>query len=84
MVRLDDFSALGASLLAAEEGNPDRSCAAEEAEEGEKDEGSDDTDDNTSDGAGGKTMRVTRFCASESDVCTRSDRGEEGNSSGGR
>jgi hypothetical protein len=84
VVGLDDFSAFSASLFAAKEGDPDCSCAAEETEEGEKDKGGDDTDYNTSDGAGGKAMRIAGFCASESDVCTSGDRGEEGNSGGGR
>jgi hypothetical protein len=47
MVGFDDFGAFGASVFAAstEEGDPDCSCAAEEAEEGEEDEGGDDADD---------------------------------------
>ena len=54
MVGLDDFGALGTSLLAAaEEGNPDCSCATEETEEGKKDEGGDDTNHDTSNGTSG-------------------------------
>jgi hypothetical protein len=57
MVGFDDFGAFGASLFAAaEEGYPDRSCAAEEAEEGEEGEAGDDADDDASDGTSGKAM----------------------------
>jgi hypothetical protein len=83
-MRFDDFGAFSTPLFAAEEGNPDCSCAAEETEEGEKDKGSDDTNYNACNGAGREAMRIAGFCASESDVCTSGDRGEEGNSGGGR
>jgi len=81
----DDFGTFGASLFAAaKEGNPDCSCAAEEAEKGKQDKAGNDTDHNASNGAGGKTMRVAGFRTGEGDVCTGGDRGEERDSGGGR
>jgi hypothetical protein len=55
MVGFDDFGAFGASVFAAaaEEGDPDCSCAAEEAEKGEEDEGGDDANDDACDCSAG-------------------------------
>jgi hypothetical protein len=86
MVGFDDFGAFGASVFAAsaEEGDPDCSCAAEEAEKGEEDEGSDDADDDACDCSTGKAMCVVGGCTSEGDVCTCGDRGEERDGGCGR
>jgi hypothetical protein len=78
VVGFDDFGAFGASLVAAaEEGDPDRSGAAEEAEEGEEGEAGDNADYDAGDGASGETVRVAGFSASEGDICTGGDGGEK-------